>query len=57
MKKRILAAVLAIFMTVAAVPEILPAASVTVSAASSKKLAAPQNLKVSKKTDTSVTLK
>lgn len=44
-------------MTATAAPSILPAASITVSAASSKKLAAPKSLKVSKKTNSSVTLK
>lgn len=44
-------------MTATAAPSLLPAASITVSAASSKKLDAPKNLKVSKKTNSSVTLK
>lgn len=57
MKKRIFAAILAAAMTFSAVPTLLPAAQITVSAASSKKLDAPKNLKVSKKTDSSVTLK
>lgn len=57
MKKRIFAAILAAAMTFTAVPTLLPAADISVSAAKSEKLAAPKNLKVSKKTDSSVTLK
>lgn len=57
MKKRILAAILSAAMTFSAVPTLLPAADISVSAAKSEKLAAPKSLKVSKKTDSSVTLK
>lgn len=57
MKKRIFAAILAAAMTFSAVPTLLPAANISVSAAKSETLAAPKNLKVSKKTDSSVTLK
>lgn len=57
MKKRIFAAILAAAMTFAAVPALLPAGNVSVSAAETEKLAAPKTLKVSAKTDTTVTLK
>lgn len=57
MKKRILAAILAAAMTFSAVPTLLPAADISVCAAKEEKLSAPKNLKVSKKTDSSVTLK
>ncbi len=57
MKKRIFAALLAAAMTFSAVPTLLPAADISVSAAKSEKLAAPKNLKASEKTDSSVTLK
>ena len=57
MKKRFFAAILAAAMAFSAVPTLLPAANISVSAAKSEKLPAPESLKVSKKTDSSVTLK
>lgn len=57
MRKRFFAAILAAAMTLSAAPIILPATNITVSAAKEEKLAAPKTLKVSAKTDTTVTLK
>ncbi|MCM1334514.1 MAG: fibronectin type III domain-containing protein [Bacteroides sp.] len=57
MKKRIFAAILAAAMMLTAAPTVLPAANIAVSAAKEEKLAAPKTLKVSSKTETTVTLK
>lgn len=56
MKKRIFAAILAAAMTFTAVSALLPAADISVSAASSKKLPAPKEIDVVERTDDSATL-
>ncbi len=56
MKRRIFAAILAAAMTFTAVPALLPAADISVSAAKSEKLPAPARIDVVERTDDSATL-
>lgn len=56
MKKRIFAAILAAAMTFSAVPTLLPAVNISVSAAKSEKLPAPARIDVVERTDDSATL-